>query len=105
MSEHGEHLARLLQAAVDATRDLAQAGRKGSSSYDLDQLAGQVIQHTGAFRAALRSSVIHWRSSCEVMGYDGAACLAEGGECTTDPARVTCSRCRDVSRPPVETDG
>ncbi len=98
--KRAENLARLLQIAIDAARDLGVAARTGtSSSGQLDDLAGIVIQRIGAFRAVLRNSVVHWRTVMPELAYDGAACLAEGGDCTTDPAQVTCTKCReDVDR-------
>jgi phage-related protein len=86
-------LTEKLQAAIDAARDLARAAQAGAGTAVLDDLAGQVVQLTGAFRAELRRRTLHWRSSCPEMGWDGPACLADGGECTSDPAKVTCSKC------------
>jgi len=88
-----EHLAAKLQAAIDMAAQLAKRAREGAGSAELDELAGQVIQLTGAFRADLRRRVTHWRSSCPEMGWDGPACLASDGECTTDPSKITCSKC------------
>lgn len=106
MTERGENLARLLQTAIDAARDLGTAARTGtSSSRQLDDLAGMVIQRIGAFRAALRASVVHWRTVMPELAYDGPACLAEGGGLTSDPARVTCTKCREDVDRPIEKPG
>lgn len=83
-----------LQAAIDAARDLAVAARTGAPPDQLDDLAGRVVQLTGAFRAALRTITIHWEVVCDELGYVGPACLAEGGELTDDLMKVTCSKCR-----------
>jgi hypothetical protein len=89
-----------LQAAIDAARDLARAAQAGAHVDCLDQLAGQVIQLTGTFRAALRARVVHRRVVCDELGYAGAACLADGGELTTNPAAVTCPKCRAAAPHP-----
>lgn len=95
--EKRSELATKLQLAVNAARDLARAAQAGAPVDTLDQLAGQVIQLTGAFRAALTLCVVHLHTSCEEMGYEGASCLETTGTSTTDKALVTCAKCRKVA--------
>ncbi len=101
MPDRRDELTEALQAAIDAARDLGMAARASVGPMKLDQLAGELIQKTGAFRAALKIGVVHMRTQLPELGYDGPACLDEGGgEVTNDYRRVTCDRCQaDMDRP------
>jgi hypothetical protein len=94
-----DKLTKTLQSTVNMAAKLASAARNGAPSSTLDDLAGKVIQHAGAFRVALRNKIVHWHSCCAELEYVGAACLGEGPT-TTDPKLVTCDKCaKDMNRP------
>jgi hypothetical protein len=88
-----DDLTEKLQSAIDAARDLARAAQAGAGTAELDQLAGMAVQKMAAFRGALRRVPVHLRTQLPEMDFDGPACLANGGQLTEDPSKVTCSKC------------
>jgi hypothetical protein len=88
---------RLLQRAIRTFEVLL--GQKPTAA-QLDDAVSQIIQSATGLRGMIGRKIIHYRSVCAELDYDGAACLTGEGDLTDKPCKVTCPKCRrDLDRP------